>query len=285
MHQPACRSRDDGNWLTMVRLLLGGCVFTVLIAVVFRPGGDSDLAATKAAASPVARSEPRRLSSGGAWPRKAVTSETDVSRTLASGAKQRGSVVSEPDAAPALEVAPEATAAFSGQRGVLTGPDPVTSGRQLDGQSALDVATTAPEGYPPERTGDPREASSDTPTASSSPIPPVSAESAKEWGIEVASLRLTAGGSALDFRYRIIDPEKAARVGSEGGPSYLLDGEGRRISPRNVQQIGDYYSARHLDQPGRIYSTWFANQGGALESGDLVSVVIGDLRIPDVRVE
>jgi hypothetical protein len=116
-------------------------------------------------------------------------------------------------------------------------------------------------------------------------IPPAAAEPAKEWGIEVASLRLTAGGNAVDLRYKVVDPEKSAPLLREGGPSYILNEEGRRISSRNVQGIGDYYAARHLDQPNRVYSTWFANQGGTLKSGDLVSVVMGDLRVSNVRVE
>lgn len=120
---------------------------------------------------------------------------------------------------------------------------------------------------------------------SAPPVPPTSSNPGVEYGVEVASLRLTAGGTALDFRYKVVDPDKAAVVGREGGPSYLLTQDGRRISPRNVQQIGDYYFARHLDQAGRTYSTWFANQGGALQTGDLVSVVIGDLHIANIRVE
>jgi len=120
---------------------------------------------------------------------------------------------------------------------------------------------------------------------STTPVPASSSNPAVEYGIEVSSLRVAAGGNALDFRYKVVDPAKAATVGREGGAAYILAPNGQRISPRNVQQIGDYYSARHLDQPGVTYSTWFANQGGALRSGDIVSVVIGDLHVSNVRVE
>jgi hypothetical protein len=116
-------------------------------------------------------------------------------------------------------------------------------------------------------------------------LPPVSKDPVGQYGIEVASLRMTAGGTAVDLRYKVVDPEKAARIGRDGGPTYILDGAGRMIAARIVQGIGDYYSARHLDKPGKIYSTLYANQGGALRSGDVVNVVMGGLHIANVRVD
>ena len=163
-------------------------------------------------------------------------------------------------------------------------------GRARAGAQPTATADQGPQGSSADpRAGGRRQAVAGSSSAASQnpspPVPPTSNDPAGQYGIEVASLRITAGGTALDLRYKVLDPEKAARVGREGGPSYILDPEGRRISPRNVQQIGDYFSARHLDRPGRVYSTWFANQSGALRSGDVVGVVMGDLHIADVRVE
>ena len=114
---------------------------------------------------------------------------------------------------------------------------------------------------------------------------PESWNQGSRWGIELESLRLSAAGRALDFRFRIADPELASRVGRNGGPMYILDAEGRRIAERNIPAIGDAFENRHLDQPDRTYSTWFANQGNTVHRGDFVTIVMGDFRVSGIQVQ
>ena len=45
------------------------------------------------------------------------------------------------------------------------------------------------------------------------------------WGIQVEGIRLSAAGYMLDFRYRVLDPEKAAALFDRKTKPYLIDQE------------------------------------------------------------
>lgn len=288
--QPHYRRRaGNGSWLTLMKILFFACGFTILLGAwlssrshLTLPGAfDAVPGATlaqidKTAGHPAARSTIGAPGIGA----------SSSSAAAAAGAASSG-VAAAPGAATPGRLAPNSRVAAAGDR--RTAPSDV-HGAGVSTAPTASGAEAVPDGQMPPRPI--RTATTDPSTPGATPaetalpaVPPAAAQPAQEWGIEVASLRLTAGGNALDLRYKVVDPGKSARVLRDGGPSYILDDAGRRISPRNVQGIGDYYAARHLDQPGRVYSTWFANQGASLKSGDLVSVVMGDLRVANVRVE
>ena len=254
-------------WPALLMILVGGTVFVGLMATSFSPKRGAMVSSDDASRekSVVARADLTSAQRGGVAARAMAQR---ASGTRSAGRSARGDAV--PDRHGAGLGAP-GHAEAGGQ--VADDPGQSPEGTEADGRARHGSGGAGVPG------------SSAVTEEPSSAVPPVSTDPAGQYGIEVASLRMTAGGTALDFRYKVVDADKAAKVGREGGPSYILDKEGRRISPRNVQQIGDYYSARHLDRPGNTYSTWFANQGGILRSGDVVSVVIGDLRVADVRVE
>jgi len=122
------------------------------------------------------------------------------------------------------------------------------------------------------------------PRKASAPVQRPPRKPEDRYGMQVAGLQLIAQGALLRFRYRIVDPLKAGQVGLEGGMAYLIDPLGRRISPRTVPATGSAFAARHLNEAGSVHSTFFPNQGG-LKSGDLVTVVMGQFRAENVRVQ
>ncbi|HUW62021.1 MAG TPA: hypothetical protein VMZ06_13555 [Candidatus Bathyarchaeia archaeon] len=106
-----------------------------------------------------------------------------------------------------------------------------------------------------------------------------------KWGIEVLSLRQTAGGYMLDFRYRVLDPEKAARLLDPKVKPYLVDeATGAKFIVPTPPKVGSLRASGRL-AVNKNYFMFFANPGNYIKGGNKVSVVIGELRIEHLTVE
>lgn len=106
-----------------------------------------------------------------------------------------------------------------------------------------------------------------------------------EWGIRVVGLRLTAGGRMLDFRYRVIDAEKALPVFSRKEKPRLVESTtGTTLGVPTSTKIGPL---RNSDKPieGRDFFILFGNAGGVVKRGSRVSVVVGDFKLEDLVVQ
>ena len=107
-----------------------------------------------------------------------------------------------------------------------------------------------------------------------------------EWGIQAQGFRLALGGNMLDFRYSILDPAKAGAIQKEEYDAYLLDETtGLKLSLPDAARAGSARrSARHLAM-GSSYSLNFPNAGRHFQTGDKVTVVMGDFRAEHLTVE
>jgi len=106
------------------------------------------------------------------------------------------------------------------------------------------------------------------------------------WGIELSSLRLSARGYMIDFRYRVLDPEKAAALSNRALKPYLIDQvTGVKLAVPNTPQVGPMRQTAVKVEPGRIYATLFSNRGQVVKAGSKVTVVIGDCRLENLAVE
>ena len=107
-----------------------------------------------------------------------------------------------------------------------------------------------------------------------------------EWGIKVESMRLSSAGYMLDFRYRILDPQKAAPLLSRQVKPYLVDQEsGSKLIVPAPPKVGSLRQKSYQPIPGKIYFVLFSNPGRLVKSGNKVTVVIGDFRAEDLIVE
>jgi len=123
------------------------------------------------------------------------------------------------------------------------------------------------------------------------PAPPVAAaamssEVAEKWGIEPLSLHLSGSGYLVDFRYRVVDPDKARRVvNKKDHPVLLHEDSGHQVGVPSSEQIG---SLRHTGgnlQSGKSYFVLFANPGRYIKPRDKVTLVMGQCRIEHMTVE
>ena len=103
-----------------------------------------------------------------------------------------------------------------------------------------------------------------------------------KWGIVISSVRLTAGGTALDVRYKVLDDQKASGMHKLQGQTYLQDqNTGRNLSTKaQVQPL----VTQEMSE-GKTYFMMFPNRGRSVRSGDTVTLVIAGTRAENLVVD
>ena len=100
------------------------------------------------------------------------------------------------------------------------------------------------------------------------------------YGIHVTMVAVTAGGGVVDFRFQVVDPEKA-NIYMHGPtselPILIVGKSGTRIDPRPHTHHVNY-------EFGRTYYTIYRNPRGVVEPGSQISVQIGDLLLRNIEV-
>ena len=115
--------------------------------------------------------------------------------------------------------------------------------------------------------------------------PALSGHVEEKWGIKPLSIRQTAEGYMLDFRYRIIDAEKASPFFKPEIKPYLIDeASGAVMAVPNVPKVGSMRSTRK-PLKDRNYTILFANPQKYIKPGSKVTVVIGDFKAEHLVVE
>jgi hypothetical protein len=112
------------------------------------------------------------------------------------------------------------------------------------------------------------------------------ADLAERFGIEFSALRLTSGGTMLDFRYRVVDSQKAAALLQKSAKPYLLDPvTGARLMVPSPAYIGPLRQTAVAPEVGKTYFIFFGNAGRLLKQGDRVTLVLGDARFEGLEIE
>ncbi len=107
----------------------------------------------------------------------------------------------------------------------------------------------------------------------------------EEWGIKVESAMLSAGGYMVDFRFRVLDATKAARIFDRKTMPYMIDqATGAKFIVPSPPKVGPLRSGGNIKE-GRVYFIFFANPAKYVKSGNKITVVVGDLNIQDIVVD
>ena len=112
---------------------------------------------------------------------------------------------------------------------------------------------------------------------------PVSIED--KWGVQISPVRLTAQDFMLDFRYRVIDPDKATALMKRGDDVYLIDHASGMRMPVPVTKVGPMRASGYKPKEGRQYVVLFSNLGRKVQKGSEVTVVIGEFRAENLVVQ
>lgn len=107
----------------------------------------------------------------------------------------------------------------------------------------------------------------------------------EKWGIEVTTIRMAADGHMIDFRYRVLDAEKAMTLFVRANKPYLTDQASKKVlAVPNLGKVGPLRTS-NKPQEGRIYWMFFGNRGGLVKPGSKVTITIGDFRVENLVVQ
>jgi hypothetical protein len=105
------------------------------------------------------------------------------------------------------------------------------------------------------------------------------------YGVDQLRVRSTSSGESLEFRYRVVDPQKAAVLGDKRAKPVLVDQKtGARLTVPTMEKIGELRQTSALEA-GREYWMIFANPGKLVKPGQRVDIVVGAFRISSLTVE
>jgi hypothetical protein len=108
---------------------------------------------------------------------------------------------------------------------------------------------------------------------------------ANDWGIQVESLRLSANGYMIDFRYKVVDPKKALALASREFKPYLIDeASGAKFLVPKTPKVGPLRQTAQNLSAGKTYWMLFSNPGKFVKTGNKVTVVIGDFRVEHMKI-
>lgn len=107
----------------------------------------------------------------------------------------------------------------------------------------------------------------------------------RQWGIEVMYVRQTSAGYMLEFRYKVLDAEKAAALFERQTKPLLTHVDtGAILVVPTPAKTG---ALRNSNTPiaGNTYWMFFANPGKLVEVGDQVNIEIGEFAADGLYVK
>ena len=108
---------------------------------------------------------------------------------------------------------------------------------------------------------------------------------AEQWGVKVLRISLSAEGYMLDFRYRVLDAEKAAPLFDRKNKAYLVDQvSGAKFQVPESPKVGALRTTRPPERD-KVYFIIFGNPERYVKKGNKVTVMIGDIKIENLVVE
>lgn len=119
------------------------------------------------------------------------------------------------------------------------------------------------------------------------PDPGPSKKLIEQWGVEVISISLTSAGYMLDFRFRVLDAEKALPLFDHRIKPYVLTGRSQiKLPVPMAPKVGAFRPTnrgRNI-KADKTYYMVFGNPDSYVKPGEKVSVIIGDFRAENLTV-
>lgn len=108
----------------------------------------------------------------------------------------------------------------------------------------------------------------------------------KDWGIEQVMLRILAGGYMIEFRYKVLDVDKATVLSSNKVFPRMLSMKSKaKLDVPYGSTVGYLKSNRKFLKLNRNYITMFANENRHMLPGDQVRIVVGDEVTPPLTID
>ena len=108
---------------------------------------------------------------------------------------------------------------------------------------------------------------------------------ARVYGVDRLRVRSLSSGFSLEFRYRVVDPEKAKALSDKKAKPVMIDPKwGNRLTIPNLENIGDLRQSQS-PEAGKQYWMLFNNAGRLVKPGQRVDVTIGSFHAEGLTVE
>jgi hypothetical protein len=106
-----------------------------------------------------------------------------------------------------------------------------------------------------------------------------------QWGVTIRGVRLTGAEHFVDFRFRVIDPEKAVKLMNRKEQAVLIDEVSKKALPVTTGKLGPLRPSDMAPKANRDYVILFSNLDKILKKGSKVTVVIGEFKAEGLTVE
>jgi hypothetical protein len=107
----------------------------------------------------------------------------------------------------------------------------------------------------------------------------------KRWGIDMISVRSRSSGSSLEFRYRVVDPSKAAILSdTKLNPVLIHEKSGAKLSVPQMENVGALRQTAPPEE-GKQYWMLFQDTHRSVKVGDRVDFAIGPVHLNALTVE
>jgi hypothetical protein len=110
----------------------------------------------------------------------------------------------------------------------------------------------------------------------------------ERWGVEILGVRKALTGYMIDFRFRVLDADKALPLFDPRTQPYVLrEGSSIKLPVPVGEKVGAFRTTNRGKniQSNRDYYMLFANPDAYVKRGDKVSVVIGDFRVDGLTLQ
>ena len=98
-----------------------------------------------------------------------------------------------------------------------------------------------------------------------------------KYGIRITHIAVLADGGLIDFRFQVVDPDKASALFElENRPLLYVEATGQAVDSLYHPPHG------HNLLPGQSQYLIYNNHKGAIRSGSAVAVVLGNLRLEHI---
>ena len=110
---------------------------------------------------------------------------------------------------------------------------------------------------------------------------------ADKWGVEVIGMRLTSAGYMLDFRFRVLDADKALPLFEHRIKPYVVaDKSDIKLPVPMAPKVGAFRPTNRGKniKADKTYYMIFGNPDRHVKAGEKVTVVIGDFKVEHLMV-
>ena len=110
---------------------------------------------------------------------------------------------------------------------------------------------------------------------------------ADKWGVELLGMRLTTAGYMLDFRFRVLDVDKALPLFDHRiKPHIVAERSNIKLPVPMAAKVGAFRPTNRGKniKADKTYYMIFGNPDRHLKVGEMVTVVIGDFKVEHLKV-